>query len=213
MEMSENIFSLKLTNAFSIIDRTGPQIFRQQGGNQMETLQLWWGVVKQFWLESGNRLHFIIGSDSDTILWWQMCIRGIVIFFYALFLVRIGGTRIFGKNTSFDIVLGVILGSILSRALTANAKFIPTIAAAGTLILLHKLLASAAFRQKVIGHLIKGKETQLVQDGNILWKNMKKTSITEHDLKEALRSNVKTADLRSIKSAFIERSGKISFIT
>ena len=75
----------------------------------------------------------------------------------------------------------------------------------------HKLIL--AFRHKFIGRLIKGKETQLVEDGNILWKNMKKTSITEHDLKEALRSNAKTDNLRSIKSELLERSGKISIVT
>jgi len=47
--------------------------------------------------------HKIIGSDSETILWWQMVFRGVLIFLYTLFLVRFGGRRIFGKNTSFDI--------------------------------------------------------------------------------------------------------------
>lgn len=157
-------------------------------------------------------METIIGSDSDTILWWQMVIRAVLIFFVALLLIRFGGTRIFGKNTSFDIVLGVMLGSILGRALTANAPFIPTVAAALVLVLLHILLAAVAFRSKHLGHLVKGTENQLVADGRILWDAMSKSNITEHDLMEALRSRGGQADLNRIKAAYLERSGDISFI-
>ncbi|MDY0039900.1 MAG: DUF421 domain-containing protein [Desulforhabdus sp.] len=157
-------------------------------------------------------LYFLVGSDADTILWWQMVVRGILIFFYALFLVRIGGTRIFGKNTSFDIVLGVILGSILGRALTGNAPLLPTTAAATALVLLHMLLSKLSFYSRNIGYLIKGKERQLMEDGDILWDRMAKSSITHNDLLEALRSNGNVAELEKVRSAFLERSGDISVI-
>ncbi len=157
-------------------------------------------------------LHFFIGSDADTIVWWQMSIRAVLIFFYGLLLVRYAGKRVFGKNTSFDIVVGVILGSILSRALTANARFVPTLAAATVLVLLHKLLAAAAFRSPRLGHFLKGQEDQLVENGKILWRPMKKNSITEHDLREASRSSGGVGDITKIKAAYIERSGSISVI-
>jgi uncharacterized membrane protein YcaP (DUF421 family) len=157
-------------------------------------------------------LNKLIGTDADTILWWQMSIRATLIFIYALLLVRFGGKRVFGKNTSFDIVLGVILGSILSRALTGNAKFLPTLAAAATLVFIHMLLAKLAFRSKRIGHLIKGVETLLVKDGKMQWDAMEKSSITEHDLKEALRSSGSTMDVSKVKAAYLERSGKVSVI-
>ncbi len=159
-----------------------------------------------------NWFHFYIGSDPRTILWWQMCIRGILIFFWALLMVRIGGKRIFGKFTGFDIVLSVILGSILSRALTGNARFIPTIAAASTITLLHIVLANISFYTKVLGHIIKGNETLLIKDGEILWENMRKANVTEHDLREELRLNASRETFEGIKSAYLERSGSISFI-
>lgn len=67
----------------------------------------------------------IIGPDSNAINWWQMCIRGVLIFCIALLLVRVGDRRIFNKNAAFDIVLSIILGSVLSRAITGNAPFVP----------------------------------------------------------------------------------------
>jgi uncharacterized membrane protein YcaP (DUF421 family) len=160
-----------------------------------------------------DTIHLLIGSDAETILWWQMSIRAVFIFISALVLIRLGPTRIFGKNTSFDIVLGVILGSILSRALTANARFFPTLAAAATLVLLHALLAKISFWKRAIGHTIKGVEVKLVEDGEILWEGMKKTSTTRHDLLEALRTKGTEPDVSKVKAAYLERSGKISVIT
>jgi hypothetical protein len=49
-----------------------------------------------------NDLHALIGPNFNDILWWQMMIRAFTVFFIALIIVRFGGTRIFGANTSFD---------------------------------------------------------------------------------------------------------------
>lgn len=156
--------------------------------------------------------HSIIGSNPDTITWWQMSCRAIGIFFSALLLVRFGGTRVFGRNSSFDIVMSVILGSILSRALTGNARFLPTLAAAAVLVFIHAVLANLSFRSRTIGHFIKGRETQLIKDGRLLMQAMKKTNITTHDLMEAVRSTAKLEDLSSVRDAYLERDGSISVI-
>lgn len=157
-------------------------------------------------------LHKLIGSDADTILWWQMVLRSVLIFFYTLLLVRFGGRRIFGKKTSFDIVLGVILGSIMSRALTANAQFVPTLAAATALVFLHGILATIAQHSKTFGHLIKGTEVLIIKEGKIQETALRSVNLTEHDLLESLRISGSTADVESVKAAYLERSGDVSVI-
>lgn len=169
--------------------------------------------IMQFWTEADKWLHVFIGADAETIEWWQMCIRGFLIFVYGLLLVHIAEKRIFTNWTSFEIVLGVIVGSILSRALTANARFLPTLATATILVLLHKIMAKLSFSSRFISHLTKGKKIQLIREGKILWKNMKKSHVTEHDLREVLRIKTNIKDLRKVKAAYLERSGDISFIT
>jgi len=157
-------------------------------------------------------IHDFIGSDAGTITWWQMSIRAILIFASALILIRFSRKRVFGKNTSFDIVLGVILGSILSRALTGNARFFPTLAAAITLVALHMLLSRLAFRNRWLGHLVKGTDNQLGKEEEIQWEAMKRSSIIQHDLQEAARIKGSVMDLDKVRAAFIERSGDISVI-
>ncbi|HKJ65920.1 MAG TPA: hypothetical protein VJ969_10985 [Desulfopila sp.] len=93
-------------------------------------------------------IHTFMGSEGATILWWQMCIRALAIFLVVWLLVRMGKNRIYGKFGSLVIVLAVILGSILSRTLTANAPFLATTTAAFTLVAVHNLMIKAAFRRR-----------------------------------------------------------------
>lgn len=156
-------------------------------------------------------LYEIIGRDQSTMEWWQMAIRTIIVFLLTLMMVRIGATRIFGRNSAFDIVLGIILGSVLSRAITGNAPFIPTIISAAILIILHIIFAHLSLKRRWIGWLVKGKENELIRDGKMQPKKMRKCQITENDLLESLRIKGKD-DINTVKHAYLERSGEISII-
>lgn len=158
-------------------------------------------------------IETVLGIDEDTLSWWQMSIRATVVFLAALIILRIGNHRIFGKNSAFDIVLGIIYGSILSRAITGNSPFWPTLAAGLVLVLLHKLMAVISYYSNFgFGDFVKGERVKLVGDGNLDRDAMKEQSITEDDLREALRESGSGGDLEDIQSAFLERSGKISII-
>lgn len=154
----------------------------------------------------------LIGPDSNAINWWQMCIRGLLIFILTLILVRLGDRRIFSKNAAFDIVLGIILGSLLSRAITGNAPFVPTTITCVMLVVLHWLFALFAQKFHPFGLLIKGEKILLVKDGQIQEENMKKQSFTIHDLNEVLRLNGKLTKVEEVQEAYLERSGSVSVI-
>ncbi|MBC5993084.1 DUF421 domain-containing protein [Pontibacter sp. SD6] len=142
-----------------------------------------------------------------------MSLRAIVVFFAALAIIRMGNHRIFGKNTAFDIILGIIYGSVLSRAITGNSPFWPTIFAALTLVILHKILAVAAYHSSFgFGNMIKGKPKALVKDGELQRDTMRSSSVTENDIKEALRNAGHKPEISSIYRAYLERSGDISIV-
>ena len=157
-------------------------------------------------------LHDLIGNDSETITWWQMSLRGVIIFIFGVVLVRIAGKRAFGKASAFDIVLAIVIGSNLSRTLTASAPFIPTLAASTALVLLYRLLAWGAFSTSWLGKIIKGWPRCLVRDGQPVTKAMRRSQITDEDLREALRLHAGQEDLSGIQDAYLERNGQISFI-
>ena len=46
-----------------------------------------------------------------------------VIYVAAVLMVRVGEKRFLGKNTVFDVILGIVLGSVVSRAVTGFSPF------------------------------------------------------------------------------------------
>ena len=89
-------------------------------------------------------LHAFIGTEGQDIGWLQMSLRATLIFVLGVLIVRFAATRAFGKWSALDIILAVIVGSNLSRALTGSAPFLPTLIATVLLVVLHGLLAMAA---------------------------------------------------------------------
>ena len=154
-----------------------------------------------------------LGIQGDALTWWQMSIRAVIVFLVALIIVRFGNHRIFGKHTAFDIVLGIIYGSVLSRAITGNSPFFPTLVAALVLMLSHRLLAIIAYHSNFgFGNWIKGKPSILIKDGQLQQDALKENSITRHDLEEAIRKSGCEGDINKIETAYLERSGDISII-
>ncbi|WP_404385719.1 DUF421 domain-containing protein [Caenispirillum salinarum] len=161
--------------------------------------------------QSLDWLHRVIGSDADTITWWQMSIRAAVLFLIGLIYVRLADRRAFGKFGAFDIILAIIVGSNISRAITATVPFIPTVAATGVLVLMHALLTHISCRWQPLGMVIKGREKALMKDGVLDHAAMKTSGVTENDMREAARLKGKP-DLSAFKEAYLERNGSISFI-
>lgn len=156
-------------------------------------------------------LHELIGHEGEPILWWQMCLRATLILLFGLILFRLAGKRVFGKWGALDIILSVIIGSNLSRALTGGAPFLATLAATALLIVLHWALAAAAVRLPRLGPFLKGVPAKLIEDGEIDERAMVRHGVGANDLEAALRC-AGVADSRSVKSAWLERNGDISVI-
>jgi uncharacterized membrane protein YcaP (DUF421 family) len=165
--------------------------------------------MAQIW----EAVHFILGLNTrlDDIAAWQIATRSIVIYVVTVLIARFAGQRFFGQHTAFDIVLGIILGSVLSRAINGTAPFFQTIAAGFTLIFLHVLFATLTFYSHTFGLLFKGHPYQLVKDGEIQWNAMQRSRISEKDLMAAIRLNHLTT-VEHVKEAYLERNGQISVI-
>ncbi|HEX8294949.1 MAG TPA: YetF domain-containing protein [Chthoniobacteraceae bacterium] len=150
--------------------------------------------------------------EASEISAWQMSLRAIVVFTLATAMIRIGNKRFMGKSTAMDVMLGIVFGSLTSRAITGNSPFLPTLAASLTLVLFHWLISALAHRSPGFGKLVKGHPTLLVEDGVLQADALRAAHITERDLHEALRQHSKPPDLRQIASAHLERNGDISII-
>jgi uncharacterized membrane protein YcaP (DUF421 family) len=150
--------------------------------------------------------------ESKDISAWQMSLRALVVFILATVIVRVGNRRFMGKSTALDVMLGIVFGAVVSRAITGNAPFLPALTAGATLVITHMVLTAIAFRFHRFGILFKGSGDLLVEHGQIHWNMMKRYHITERDLQEAMRGRGMEPEIRKIKYAHLERNGDISII-
>jgi len=154
----------------------------------------------------------LIGKDQQTIQWWQMCARSIVVFTYALLALRVAGRRIFGKGSALDTVVAIVLGSTLSRTVTGNARLGPTLAACTMLIGVHFILARITLLSPLIARIVKGSEVPIARDRIMDRRAMRRHNLTEGDLLEALRLKAGQTDPAAVRAAFLERNGEVSVI-
>ena len=157
-------------------------------------------------------LSKVLGLDAENLTSWQMAVRAVLVYVAALVIVQLGEKRFLGKNTAFDVILGIVLGSVLSRAITGSTDLVPTLAAGVVLVSMHWLFAFTAFRFSRFGTLIKGSPRTLVRDGEVQWDQMRKSHITEDDLLMALRSKGRVESPEQVSTARLERSGDLSVI-
>jgi uncharacterized membrane protein YcaP (DUF421 family) len=159
-----------------------------------------------------EQIQQILGIGTESLEWYAAALRAVIVYIAALAMVRIGEKRFMGKNTAFDVILGIILGSVVSRAVNSTDAILPTLLAGFVLVGVHWLTALISFKSENIGDLFKGRTRQLVRDGEIQWAEMAKSHISKKDLMGQIRSQGNTEDLSSVKKAILERSGQISVI-
>lgn len=159
-------------------------------------------------------LHELLGlqASSHNISALQMCARAVLVFLWALLLLRLAGNRAFGSGSALDMVLKVVFGAVLSRAIVAASPFGATMLAGAVLMVLYRLLAYATYFWDGLGQLVKGDALPLIKDGVVLPVNLRRASISEKDLHEGLRTSGNLDDLQQVQQAHLERNGSISVI-
>jgi uncharacterized membrane protein YcaP (DUF421 family) len=148
-------------------------------------------------------------ADLNSV---EVAIRTVIVYVVAIALVRIGSRRFLSQATAFDLIVAIMLGSIVSRAINGSALFLPTMVAALVLIGLHWLFAFVAVRTSLFGPVVKGEPVLLIENGELQPDAMKGADITERDLNQALRLRSGTADPKQIRRAYMERNGDISVV-
>jgi uncharacterized membrane protein YcaP (DUF421 family) len=153
-----------------------------------------------------------LGREAGALTFFQISLRGVVVFLAALVIVRCGDRRFLSQKTAFDAVLGFILASMLARAVNGTAAFFPTLGGGFVLVVLHRVLAYWSRRSHALGFLIKGRSDVIVRDGVLDEMAARRNRLSEHDVLEDLRLNGNIAETRDVVLAVLERNGQISVV-
>ncbi|HEU0095090.1 MAG TPA: YetF domain-containing protein [Rhizomicrobium sp.] len=160
-----------------------------------------------------NIFTIIFGAQNHISL-PQEAARAVLIFGYGLLLLRLSGRRTFGQWSALDIVISVIVGSALGRAMTGSAPLPGTMAAAAVLVVLHVGLAHLVARSNRMSRWLEGVPVVLIDHGRIDHRTRMAHMISENDLAAALREKGVDGDvtLENVKLVKLETSGEISVI-
>lgn len=153
-----------------------------------------------------------LGMDVSDVAAGQMALRTILIYLFTLAIVRLGSKRFLSEATAFDVIVSIMLGSIMSRAINGSAPFVPTLLSGIVILGLHWLFAILAYRTDWFGSLIKGEPVLLIRDGEIQAEGMRQGSITARDLASALRLQTNQTNPAKVQLAYLERNGTISIV-
>jgi uncharacterized membrane protein YcaP (DUF421 family) len=150
-------------------------------------------------------------GNGPNLAWYQECARAALIIVYGLALVRIAGRRIFGKWSALDIVVSIVIGSNMSRALTGSAQLWGTLAATTLLVALHWVLARLVASSPALSRIIEGGAIELARHGAPTPSVRERYAISQSDLAEALRQSG-VDDIAAARAITLEPSGKITVL-
>ena len=155
---------------------------------------------------------FGLGAYAENAGAIQIALRTILVYTSMLVIVRLGSKRFLSEATAFDVIVAIMLGSIMSRAVDGSSPFLPTLLIGAVLLGVHWLFALLSYHTEWFGNLVKGERVLLIKDGEVQRDGVRRGSITEADLEQALRIQTNQTDPAKIKRAYLERNGQISVV-
>lgn len=160
----------------------------------------------------GGQIQALLGLEREIseVGAGQMALRTLIVYAAALAIVRLGSRRFLSEAAAFDVIVAIMLGSIMSRAINGSAPLVPTLLAGVVLLGVHWLIAVLAFHTSWLGSIVKGNRVLLIRDGKVQREGLRKASITSEDLGEAMRLQIGQTDPARVQLAYMERNGKIS---
>jgi uncharacterized membrane protein YcaP (DUF421 family) len=142
----------------------------------------------------------------------DLVLRAIVLFAFMYLLTRVMGRRELSSLEPFDLILLIVLGDSIQQGLTQDDYSVTgAVIAVGTIAVLQVIVSYSSFRFRWARSFLNGDPIVLVQDGEVIERNLKRERITHEELAEQARGQ-QIAKLEDVQWAVFEPSGAISFI-
>jgi uncharacterized membrane protein YcaP (DUF421 family) len=142
----------------------------------------------------------------------DLAIRTFVVFWFLLLLMRITGRRELSSLEPFDLILLIVLGDAVQQGLTQDDY---SVTGALIVVIVFGVMQVAVsylnFRFPRLRPALEGYPIVLIEDGNLIQRNLKRERLTPEDLAKEARGQ-KIESLNDVKWAVLETSGSISFI-
>ena len=142
----------------------------------------------------------------------DIALRGIVLYAFVVFILRVIGRRELSSLSAIDLVLLIVLGDAIQQGLTQDDYSITgALVAVSTLAIMQVITSYISYRVKPFRKILKGEPIILIEDGKLLNQNLRRERITADDVAEEMRAQ-QIATFDQVQWAILESNGTISFI-
>src|SRR3979490_2952271 len=123
-----------------------------------------------------------------SLVWWEFVLRGIIIYFFLIVLLRLTGKRQVGQLAPFDLVLLLVLSNAVQNAMNGgDNSVIGGLISAAPLVPVNWLVGDATFRSKRLARAIEGRPQVIIHNGHVYRDVMQREKLTQSELDAALR--------------------------
>jgi uncharacterized membrane protein YcaP (DUF421 family) len=142
----------------------------------------------------------------------DLVLRAGAIFVVLFVLTRVIGKRELSSLQPFDLILLIILGDALQQGLTQDDYSVTgAFLVVGTIALLQVAVSWISYRFPRSRPIIEGEPVIVLQDGQVIERNLKRERLTIEEIAEEARQH-EIAHLSDVRFAILETNGQISFI-
>ncbi len=145
-----------------------------------------------------------------SVPWWELIIRGLVVYVFLIALLRLTGKRQIGQLSPFDLVLLLILSEAVQSSMVAgDESLIGGLIVATTLIVVNYTVGLIAFKSKKLEAIIEGRPQVIIHQGKLFEDVMNEAKLTRHELDSTLRQSG-YFEIKDVKLAILENNGTVT---
>jgi uncharacterized membrane protein YcaP (DUF421 family) len=142
----------------------------------------------------------------------DIVLRALVLYLFILLLTRAVGRRELSTLEPFDLILLVTIGDLVQQGVTQNDFSVTgSLLAVGTIGVLTVVFSYLPWRFRVLRPVLEGVPAIVVQDGDVVEKNLRRHRLTQEEVAAAARVQ-QIASLAQVRWAVLETNGQLSFI-
>lgn len=138
-------------------------------------------------------------------------LTAIGIYIAIIIFTRIAGKRSFSKMSSFDFAMTVALGSMIATTVLSKSVSLWNGIMGLAIIYSLQLLVAIFRRFKLVRDMVDNAPLLLMDGQNIIHENLKKSRVTEEDLRSKLRE-ANVIRLKEVRAVVFEATGDISVL-
>ena len=142
----------------------------------------------------------------------ELLARGSALYFGILVLMRLMPRRTGGELATMDLIFILLIAEAAAHALGDYTSVTDGIVLIVLFMLWNYVINALSFHVRVVEWLVSTPPLQVIRDGRLLRRNMRREFLTEEELMSHLREQG-IDDVSDVKAAYVESEGKVTAIS